>query len=38
MSRNNISDDNINSIVGTLRGFLDGFSLLLNNNALVIPS
>ncbi len=33
----NISDDNINHIVRTLRGFLEGFSLLVNNNAFGNP-
>lgn len=32
-----ISDDNINHIVRTLRGFLEGFSLLVNNNAFGNP-
>lgn len=29
----NISDDNINHIIRTLRGFLEGYSLLVNNNS-----
>ena len=29
----NITDSNINHIIRTLRGFLEGFSLLVNNNA-----
>ncbi len=29
----NISDENINHIIRTLRSFLEGFSLLVNNNA-----
>ena len=29
----NITDENINHIIRTLRGFLEGFSLLVNNNA-----
>lgn len=29
----NISDDNINHIIRTLRSFLEGFSLLVNNNS-----
>ena len=29
----NISDDNINHIIRTLRSFLEGYSLLVNNNA-----
>jgi len=33
----NISDDNINHIIRTLRGFLEGFSLLVNNNAFGNP-
>ncbi len=33
----NISDDNINHIVRTLRSFLEGFSLLVNNNAFGNP-
>ena len=32
-----ISDDNINHIIRTLRGFLEGFSLLVNNNAFGNP-
>lgn len=32
-----ISDDNINHIVRTLRSFLEGFSLLVNNNAFGNP-
>ena len=32
-----ICDDNINHIVRTLRGFLEGFSLLVNNNAFGNP-
>lgn len=33
----NISDDNINHIIRTLRGFLEGYSLLVNNNAFGNP-
>jgi len=33
----NISDDNINHIIRTLRGFLEGFSLLVNNNSFGNP-
>ena len=33
----NISDDNINHIIRTLRGFLEGFCLLVNNNAFGNP-
>jgi len=33
----NISDDNINHIIRTLRAFLEGFSLLVNNNAFGNP-
>ncbi len=33
MSKNNISDENINHIIRTLRGFLEGGSLLVNNKA-----
>jgi len=33
----NISDDNINHIIRTLGGFLEGFSLLVNNNAFGNP-
>lgn len=33
----NISDDNINHIIRTLRSFLEGFSLLVNNNAFGNP-
>lgn len=33
----NISDDNIDHIVRTLRGFLEGFSLLVNNNTFGNP-
>ncbi len=33
----NISDDHINHIIRTLRGFLEGFSLLVNNNAFGHP-
>ena len=33
----NISDNNINHIIRTLRGFLEGFSLLVNNNAFGNP-
>ena len=32
-----ISEDNINHIIRTLRGFLEGFSLLVNNNAFGNP-
>lgn len=32
-----ISDDNINHIIRTLRGFLEGFALLVNNNAFGNP-
>lgn len=32
-----ISDNNINHIIRTLRGFLEGFSLLVNNNAFGNP-
>lgn len=34
----NISDKNINHIIRTLRGFLEGFSLLVNNNAFGNPA
>ena len=34
----NISDENINHIIRTLRGFLEGFSLLVNNNAFGNPA
>ena len=37
MSKNNISDENINHIIRTLRSFLEGFSLLVNNNAFGNP-
>jgi len=33
----NISDNNINHIIRTLRSFLEGFSLLVNNNAFGNP-
>ena len=33
----NITDENINHIIITLRGFLEGFSLLVNNNAFGNP-
>ena len=33
----NISDDNINHTIRTLRSFLEGFSLLVNNNAFGNP-
>ena len=33
----NISDQNINHIIRTLRSFLEGFSLLVNNNAFGNP-
>lgn len=33
----NISDENINHIIRTLRIFLEGFSLLVNNNAFGNP-
>lgn len=33
----NISDDNINHIIRTLRSFLEGFSLLVNNKAFGNP-
>lgn len=33
----NISNDNINHIIRTLRSFLEGFSLLVNNNAFGNP-
>ena len=33
----NITDDNINHIIRTLRGFLEGFALLVNNNAFGNP-
>ena len=33
----NISDENINHIIRTLRSFLEGFSLLVNNNAFGNP-
>ena len=33
----NITDENINHIIRTLRGFLEGFSLLVNNNAFGSP-
>lgn len=33
----NISEDNINHIIRTLRAFLEGFSLLVNNNAFGNP-
>lgn len=33
----NINDDHINHIIRTLRGFLEGFSLLVNNNAFGHP-
>ena len=33
----NISEDNINHIIRTLRSFLEGFSLLVNNNAFGNP-
>ena len=33
----NISDDNINHIIRTLRSFLEGFSLLVNNHAFGNP-
>ena len=32
-----ISDANINNIIRTLRAFLEGFSLLVNNNAFGNP-
>ena len=32
-----ISDDNINHIIRTLRGLFEGFSLLVNNNAFGNP-
>lgn len=32
-----ISEDNINHSIRTLRGFLEGFSLLVNNNAFGNP-
>lgn len=37
MKTSNISDDNINHIIRTLRGFLEGFVLLVNNNAFGNP-
>ncbi len=37
MSSLDISEDNINHIVRTLRSFLEGFSLLVNNNAFGNP-
>lgn len=33
----NISDENINHIIRTLCSFLEGFSLLVNNNAFGNP-
>lgn len=33
----NISDENINHIIRTLRSFLEGFSLLVNDNAFGNP-
>lgn len=33
----NISEDNINHIIRTLRSFLEGFALLVNNNAFGNP-
>ena len=33
----NITDENINHIIRTVRGFLEGFSLLVNNNAFGNP-
>ncbi len=33
----NISDDNINHIIVNIKGFLEGFSLLVNNNAFGNP-
>ena len=33
----NISEDNINHIIRTLRGFLEGFALLVNNDAFGNP-
>lgn len=33
----NISDENINHIIRTLRSFLEGFSLLVNNKAFGNP-
>ena len=33
----NISDENINHIIRTLRSVLEGFSLLVNNNAFGNP-
>lgn len=37
MKNLDISDDNINHIIRTLRSFLEGFSLLVNNNAFGNP-
>lgn len=37
MNSLNICDDNINHIIRTLRSFLEGFSLLVNNNAFGNP-
>ena len=37
MNSLNISDDNINHTIRTLRGFLEGFVLLVNNNAFGNP-
>ena len=37
MKKVNISDENINHIIRTLRSFLEGFSLLVNNNAFGNP-
>jgi hypothetical protein len=37
MNSLNIRDDNINHIIRTLRSFLEGFSLLVNNNAFGNP-
>lgn len=37
MNSLNIHDDNINHIIRTLRSFLEGFSLLVNNNAFGNP-
>ena len=33
----NISEDNINHIIRTLRSFLEGFALLVNNDAFGNP-
>lgn len=37
MSSLNISEENINHIIRTLRGFLEGFTLLVNNNSFGNP-